>query len=589
MSDDNKKSNDSGSSDHHQSRLESVETIGDSGHAPLPPLQFANDVEQQQHQEDTNIMDDDAIKKSAMSGIRSAMNNNQRVQQVHHVSSGFSSSRVRTTRPRNDAVDRSTAVSSSSTTQQPSLHHNNNNQNISPGSGVSVDENDTLRSAPNTIELVPLDAVVVEEEVDVPVYDGVVVQPDDEQQEVIIPCYKRKQKCLVIVFILVIVAMASIVGGILGTQSNSDTNKNEDLSSVASGEILVASSTTSAPSTLLIRKSTSLPSLSPSSSFLPTSSTPTLQPISAAPTKPLYYADWSNRRCSNDPENKPSSNLGQQLYERVEDCCTAAFYYLTGYNCILASLDITQAPTSSPTTRSPTTRPTYTPSSSPLSPTSHPTTSLRPTNGSSPPSMYLPSLEWVQVGQSILGEGSNDWAGRSVSLSKDGLVLAVGASRHDNTNGNNAGHVQIYTLVNGDAWQKFGNFIEGDQTGDWFGHSVSLSGDGLRIAVGAQYADSGNGLSSGKVQVYEYDVRSSDWIKLGQEIDGNAGDELGISLALSADGMTLAIGVPKSDSNGVDSGQVRVYISSEWSYNSLSSVKPSERQGQITICSTNYN
>lgn len=135
------------------------------------------------------------------------------------------------------------------------------------------------------------------------------------------------------------------------------------------------------------------------------------------------------------------------------------------------------------------------------------------------------------------------------------------------------------------SWQKFGNLIQGDQTGDWFGHSVSLSGDGLRIAVGAQYADSGNGLSSGKVKVYEYDVPSSDWIKLGQEIDGNAGDELGTSLTLSADGMVLAIGVPKSDSNGVDSGQVRVYSwdtdSSNWSRmgNSIDGVSSNDQFG----------
>jgi len=297
MNDDSKKSNNEsgGSSEHYQSRLESVETIGDSGHAPLPPLQIANDVEQQQQRvANSNSINYDAMKKSAMSGIRSAMNSNQRVQQVHHASSGFGSSRLRTTRPRNDEIDRTTMTPSSTTQQQP---HNtlsgsgvsiDEEQNISQGTGGSIDEEATT-------ELVPLDAVVVEEEVDVPIYDGVVIQPDDDDQQAqSTSCIKRNQKCLVIVLILVIVAMAAIVGGILGSQSKNDTNeKNDDSSSNASGEILVAtSSTTSAPSPLF-RKSTSLPSLSPSSSFLPTSSKPTLQPISSAPTKLLYYADWS--------------------------------------------------------------------------------------------------------------------------------------------------------------------------------------------------------------------------------------------------------------------------------------------------------
>ena len=250
MNDDSKKSNDeSGSSEHYQSRLESVETIGDSGHAPLPPLQIANDVEQQQQRvANSNSINEDAIKKSAMSGIRSAMNSNQRVQQVHHASSGFGSSRLRTTRPRNDEIDRTTMTPSSTTQQQP---HNtlsgsgvsiDEEQNISQGTGESIaaDENATIQSAPNTIELVPLDAVVVEEEVDVPVYDGVVIQPDDdndEQQAQATSCIKRNQKCLV-VLILVIVAMAAIVGSILGSQSKNDTNeKNDDSSSNASGEI----------------------------------------------------------------------------------------------------------------------------------------------------------------------------------------------------------------------------------------------------------------------------------------------------------------------------------------------------------------
>ncbi len=52
-----------------------------------------------------------------------------------------------------------------------------------------------------------------------------------------------------------------------------------------------------------------------------------------------------------------------------------------------------------------------------------------------------------------------------------------------------------------------------------------------------------------------------EWCQIGQEIEGESvSDELGSSVALSADGTSLAIGVPKDDViAGTDLGQVRVY------------------------------
>ena len=38
---------------------------------------------------------------------------------------------------------------------------------------------------------------------------------------------------------------------------------------------------------------------------------------------------------------------------------------------------------------------------------------------------------WVQVGQDIDGEYSNDRSGTSISLSKDGNILAIGARAND--------------------------------------------------------------------------------------------------------------------------------------------------------------
>ena len=53
---------------------------------------------------------------------------------------------------------------------------------------------------------------------------------------------------------------------------------------------------------------------------------------------------------------------------------------------------------------------------------------------------------------------------------------------------------------------------------------------------------------------------SSNWTKLGQDIDGEAAsDWSGYSVSISADGTIVAIGGYGNDANGSNSGQVRVY------------------------------
>ena len=96
--------------------------------------------------------------------------------------------------------------------------------------------------------------------------------------------------------------------------------------------------------------------------------------------------------------------------------------------------------------------------------------------------------------------------------------------------------------------------------GDELGYSVSLSGDGKTLAVGADTND-GNGANSGHVRVYRMDDSSTSWTKIGEDIDGEASyDNSGYYVSLSADGTTVAIGAPFNDDNGVDSGHVRIFF-----------------------------
>ena len=106
---------------------------------------------------------------------------------------------------------------------------------------------------------------------------------------------------------------------------------------------------------------------------------------------------------------------------------------------------------------------------------------------------------WAQLGDNINGESKKDRSGVSISISADGMALAIGAT-HNDGNGNIAGHVRVFALVN-DVWTQLGNDIDGENAGDRAGHSVSLSGDAMTVAIGAE-RNAGNGEQSGHVRVY---------------------------------------------------------------------------------------
>jgi hypothetical protein len=169
---------------------------------------------------------------------------------------------------------------------------------------------------------------------------------------------------------------------------------------------------------------------------------------------------------------------------------------------------------------------------------------------------------WTQVGTDIDGEAAGDGLGESVSLSSDGSTMAIAATGNDG-NGTDAGHVRIYKNTNG-TWTQVGADIDGEAAGDYSGISVSLSSDGNTVAIGAMYND-GNGTGAGHVRIYNY--VNGTWTQIGADIDGEAAvDRSGISVSLSSDGSTVAIGARHNDGNGLNAGHVRIYknISGTW-------------------------
>jgi Flp pilus assembly pilin Flp len=159
---------------------------------------------------------------------------------------------------------------------------------------------------------------------------------------------------------------------------------------------------------------------------------------------------------------------------------------------------------------------------------------------------------WTQIGQKIEGEANGDEFGFRLSINDSGTILAVGARSND-ANNFSSGHARIFENVNGN-WVQIGQDIDGAVAGYRLGSKVSLSGNGDIVAISAI----GSNQSRGHVQIHQ-NIGGA-WTQIGQNIDGEAISNLfGQGLALSNDGNTVAIGARFNDSNGTNSGHVKVF------------------------------
>ena len=164
----------------------------------------------------------------------------------------------------------------------------------------------------------------------------------------------------------------------------------------------------------------------------------------------------------------------------------------------------------------------------------------------------LISFAQTQKGQDINGEAAEDLSGASVSM-PDEKTLAIGAMYNDG-NGDDAGHVRVYSWVN-DSWIQKGKDIDGEAAGDESGIEIKMP-DSNTIAIGAPFND-GNGTNAGHVRIFKWNGTS--WLQKGLDIEGEeAVDKSGWSLAMP-DSNTVAIGAPLNNGNGKTAGHVRVF------------------------------
>jgi flagellin-like hook-associated protein FlgL len=160
---------------------------------------------------------------------------------------------------------------------------------------------------------------------------------------------------------------------------------------------------------------------------------------------------------------------------------------------------------------------------------------------------------WTRRGSVIYGEANGDFSGRSVSISDDGNIIAIGAANTESTGGQ--GQVRIFAW-DGSAWIQRGNDIDGEASGDSSGFVVDISRNGNIVAIAAPNND-GNGAGSGQIRVFEWN--GSAWVQLGSDIDGEASLDSLRAVSLNSEGTVFVGGTPLNDGNGANSGHARVF------------------------------
>jgi hypothetical protein len=166
----------------------------------------------------------------------------------------------------------------------------------------------------------------------------------------------------------------------------------------------------------------------------------------------------------------------------------------------------------------------------------------------------ISSFKWNQIGEDI-NDTDGNMTSYSVSMNRDGNILAIGSPYNIIPNGTDSGNVKVYKW-NGTSWYLIGDSIIGSIY-DKTGYSVALNSDGDYLAVGSPNSNPDGNEQPGYAKLYKW--TGGDWFLI-KTINGvNNEDNCGYSVTLSANGSVLATGLPNFSNNGVKTGGVKVY------------------------------
>ncbi|CAL2089005.1 conserved protein of unknown function precursor containing a T9SS type A C-terminal secretion signal [Tenacibaculum sp. 190524A02b] len=149
------------------------------------------------------------------------------------------------------------------------------------------------------------------------------------------------------------------------------------------------------------------------------------------------------------------------------------------------------------------------------------------------------SEQWVQLGSNV---NEPDLIGPNPMMNAIGNRFIVG-SQFTNGGGNeNAGQAKIFELNASNQWVQLGGDLNGDAAEDRFASDFSISNDGTRIAISAPFSDS-NGEDSGLVRVFQLNA-SNQWEQLGTDIVGGIRQQLGRKMSMNGLGNRIAVSIP---------------------------------------------
>lgn len=195
---------------------------------------------------------------------------------------------------------------------------------------------------------------------------------------------------------------------------------------------------------------------------------------------------------------------------------------------------------------------------------------------------------WRQQKLNAADASEEDWFGYSVSISGD---YAVVGAKYDDVEGlKNCGSAYVFKRSR-TAWTQQAKLTTSDGTAnDWFGHCVSINGD--YIIIGAPGKDADKFVNAGSAYIFKRG--GADWIQQARltALDAAADDEFGSSVSIS--GECAVVGAYQHDVNeSVRAGSAYIFSRGQagWMLQakiSASKAGGNDKFGQAVSISGNY-
>jgi|694.fasta_scaffold00065_63 hypothetical protein len=161
-------------------------------------------------------------------------------------------------------------------------------------------------------------------------------------------------------------------------------------------------------------------------------------------------------------------------------------------------------------------------------------------------SAYSGNYTWVQVGQDITGiaEEYGYFGIGGISMNYSGDRIAIGSNQSGN------GLVSVYEL-SGNNWLQVGQFITGQQTNESFGNEISINDAGDKIAVTSNLYVSDSGYQS-CLRLYQLSSYNNlnTWVQEGLTLDSNTNNGEFNKIKMNGSGDTFIVGGPFATSRG---------------------------------------